>query len=385
MPIPSRDRELRGPGGLLRSRPVANPRKNVPIAEWQDGDRVQGFAFLAAKERRQDRSGNDYLHLELRDATGQIPAKAWSGSQALDGEFEANDFIAFEGSVQSYRDRLQLVVRKCRRAREEDREYGFDEGTLVPSTREDLDDLWERLTDLLGREIRHPALVSLVEETLAAHGEALREHPAAKSIHHAYRGGLLEHVVSMLELAVAVCDHYRRVNRELVLLGVLYHDLGKLLELGAMPANDYTPAGRLVGHVVQGRDLLRDACRAVEEVPGDLQLHLEHLILSHQGRKEWGSPVEPMTREALVLHFLDNLDSKLAQLRQAQRQREGFHYLRPLGRFVYLERQEEESPTEATSEVDPDVDREAPEGGRHDDEEPEELDDLPLAPTLFSD
>ena len=176
----------------------------------------------------------------------------------------------------------------------------------------------------------------LAAETLDVYGEALREHPAAKSMHHAYRGGLLEHVVSMAELALLVCRHYRDLDRDLVLLGVLFHDLGKPRELGAMPANDYTLEGRLVGHVVIGRDLLRERCAAIEGFPGDLRLLLEHLVLSHQGKKEFASPVEPMTPEALVLHFVDDLDSKLNQLRAPREASSGIHYHRGIGRYVYL-------------------------------------------------
>ncbi len=126
-------------------------------------------------------------------------------------------------------------------------------------------------TALLQEKVERPILRRLAAETLAVHGKALREHPAAKSMHHAYRGGLLEHVVSMAELAVRVCEHYGDVDRDLVVLGVLFHDLGKLRELGAMPANDYTLEGRLIGHVVIGRDLLRDRCAAIEGFPDDLR------------------------------------------------------------------------------------------------------------------
>ena len=162
-------------------------------------------------------------------------------------------------------------------------------------------------------------------------------HPAAKAMHHAYLGGLLEHTVSMAELALEVCDHYRDVDRDLVLVGVLFHDLGKIVELGAMPANDYTLPGRLVGHVVIGRDLLRERCAAIDGFPEDVQLHLEHLVLSHQGRREYGAPVEPMTLEALVLHFIDDLDSKINQFRNQRRQSpEEIQYLSGLGRYVYL-------------------------------------------------
>jgi len=312
---------------------------HTPIRTWANGDLVQGFALLTKKEVRQDRNSKSYMDLEVADATGSMTAKVWADSPAMAAQFEAHQFIKFRGSVKSYRDQLQLSIDVCRVANDADRADGFDEALLVPSTREDIGDLWVRLTRLLEEKVERPILRRLAQETLAAHGAALREHPAAKSMHHAYRGGLLEHVVSMAELADKVGDHYRDVDRDLVLLGVLFHDLGKLRELGAMPVNDYTLAGRLVGHVVIGRDLLRERCAAIEGFPEDLQLLLEHLVLSHQGKKEFASPVEPMTPEALVLHFIDDLDSKLNQLRasrEAAAGTNGISFSRGLGRYVYL-------------------------------------------------
>ena len=314
---------------------MASPVRNQPICQWREGDLVQGFAYLSRKEQRQDRKGNYYLHLELQDKSGAMIGKAWPDSQAVLGRFDALQFVAVEGLVQRYRDELQLNVRRCRAAGDDDRRYGFDEALLVPTTREDLDDLWRRLVAAVDT-VERPVLRRLAEETLEAWGAALREHPAAKSIHHAYRGGLLEHVVSMVELAARVCSHYGELDRDLVLLGALFHDLGKIRELGAMPLNDYTKEGRLIGHIVIGRDMVRERCAAIPDFPADLQLLLEHLVLSHQGTREFGSPVEPMTPEALVLHFVDDLDSKLNQLRKLRESGHGFHYLRPLGRHVFF-------------------------------------------------
>jgi 3'-5' exoribonuclease len=155
-------------------------------------------------------------------------------------------------------------------------------------------------------------------------------------MHHAYRGGLLEHTVSMAELGKLVCGHYRELDRDLVLVGVLFHDLGKLRELGAMPANDYTIEGRLIGHVVIGRDLLIERCAAIPGFPRDLRMLLEHMVLSHQGKKEFASPVEPMTPEALALHFIDDLDSKINQLRNSREAATGMQFHRGLGRYVYF-------------------------------------------------
>lgn len=311
-------------------------QRNAPIRSWEAGDSVQGYALLTKKELRQDRNGKSYLDMELADASGSIVAKVWADSPALHGQFDLHRFIAFRGTVKSYREQLQLTIDDCREVTEDDRRLGFDEALLIPSTREDIDDLWMRLRALLDADVERPAMRRLAADTLAAYGAELREHPAAKSMHHAYRGGLLEHVVSMAELAVAVCGHYRELDRDLMLLGVLFHDLGKLRELGAMPANDYTLEGRLVGHVVLGRDLLRERCAAIPDFPDDLRLLLEHLVLSHQGKKEFSSPVEPMTPEAVALHFIDDLDAKLNQLRTARESSPGMLYHRGLARYVYL-------------------------------------------------
>jgi 3'-5' exoribonuclease len=311
-------------------------RQNQPISTWQDGDVVVGFALVGRKESRRDRNNKAFVDLELMDASGTISGKVWSDSSALEADFEAHDYVAVRGTVKGYRGQLQISVLDCRRATEEDRARGFDETLLIPSSKQDLGEMAQRLEALLDARVQHPMLRRLAQETLAVHGAALREHPAAKGIHHAYRGGLLEHTLSMAELAVAVAEHYPELDLDLLLLGVLFHDLGKLVELGAMPANDYTEPGRLVGHVVIGRDLLRERCASIEAFPGDVRLRLEHLVLSHQGRLDFGSPVEPMTPEALALHFIDDLDSKLDQLRGAQDRGGGMQWLRGLGRYVLL-------------------------------------------------
>lgn len=340
-------------------------RNNEPIRNFEDGDSVSGFAYLAKMERRQDKNGRDFLDLVLKDASGSISGKVWSDSPALQGNYTLHDFVAFKGVVQSYRDQLQLNVRECRRATKVDRQHGLDESLLVPSTRHDIEELEQRLSEIYSEEIEHPALRRLARETLDSYGESLREHPAAKMIHHAFRGGLLEHVVSMAELALGVCRHYPELDRDLVLLGVLFHDLGKTLELGAMPNNEYTLEGRLVGHVVMGRDLLRERCDAIPDFPPALQLHLEHLILSHQGRLEFGSPVQPMTPEALTLHFIDDLDSKLAQLREASDKEPPLQYLAGFSRYLYTgfaakgegeAADGEEEPTESADPAQPTLD-----------------------------
>ncbi len=332
------------------------PKTGIPIAEWRDGDAVEAFVLLARKESRQDRNGNTFLDLDLTDATGSMSGKVWSDSPALEGDYAAHDFVKVRGFVKDYRGRLQMSVQRCRRVVDEDKGEGFDPALLVPTTREDIGELYQRLEAMIEERIRHPQLRRLGRETLATHGKALKEHPAAKAIHHAYRGGLLEHTVSMAGLALRVAEHYPRLDGDLLLLGVLFHDLGKLVELGAMPANEYSREGRMIGHIVIGRDLLRERCAAIEGFPEDLRLHLEHLVLSHHGELEFGSPVQPMTAEALALSFIDNLDSKLAQLWEAAEGGDGLQFLRGLGRYVLLPEgeggnEDGEAPAQATLEL----------------------------------
>lgn len=314
---------------------MARKLTNEPIGNLEEGDSVTGFALVTKKELRQDKNGRDYLDMEVADASGRMVAKVWSDSPALKADFSTHDFVAYRGSVQRYRDQLQFNIKDCRRVTEADREHGFEEALLVPSTQYNVGELDRRLHEIFAQEIERPILRQLAAAALEAYGDQLREHPAAKTIHHAYRGGLLEHTVSMAELAIQICGHYTELDRDLILIGVLFHDLGKLEEIGAMPVNDYTTVGRLVGHVVIGRDLLRECCKSLADFPSDLQVHLEHLILSHQGRLEYGSPVQPMTAEAITLHFIDDLDSKLAQIRAARELGESLHFFRGFQRYLY--------------------------------------------------
>ncbi len=315
-------------------------RRNEPISSWEDSDFIQGFALLSRKDVRQDRKGRDYMDIEVTDSSGSMSAKIWPDSPAIKSHFAEKDFIAFKGTVRRYRDQLQLNIDHCRAVRDSDREDGFDPELLIPSTPEDIGDLERRLAALLPGAIERPVLQQLAQEAQRRFGSQLRVHPAAKRIHHAYRGGLLEHVVKMAELAVDVCRHYPEIDRDLVLLGIYFHDLGKLREIGAMPNNEYTLEGQLVGHITIGLEMLRECLAAIESMPSDLQLHLEHLVTSHHGRREWGSPIEPSTPEAFVLHLIDNLDSKLNQLRSLHPADGDLQYVRALGRTIYLGRPE---------------------------------------------
>lgn len=313
-------------------------RRNEPIASWEEGDFVQGFALVNRKDVRQDRNGRDYFDLELCDQSGSVTAKVWPDSPAIQGKYVEKDFVAYKGTVRLYRDQPQLNLDHCRQTHDNDRQNGFDEALLVPSTPQDIDELKERLAALIPGALKRPMMQRLAAVAHTHFGAQLAEHPAAKTIHHAYRGGLLEHVVTMAELAVKVCSQYPDIDQDLVLMGVYFHDLGKIREIGAMPRNDYTLEGQLVGHITLGQDMLATCCDEIEGFPEDLRLHLRHLIVSHHGQRAYGSPIEPSTPEAFVLHTIDDLDSKLNQLQNQRRQgASGVVYMRPMGRGIYFD------------------------------------------------
>ncbi|MEM6454851.1 MAG: HD domain-containing protein [Acidobacteriota bacterium] len=334
-------------------------RDNAPIDTWRDGDFAQGFVLVERKDVRQDRNGRNYLDLVLSDASGRIIAKAWPDSPAMrsGADFAESDIVHIKGTVRAYREQLQLNLEHARRLSDADRDAGYDESLVIRTAVAGLDALWTRLAAIYPDALARPALRRLVAVALERHGDALRVHPAARSIHHAYRGGLLEHVVTMAELAQSTCAHYPDLDLDLVLVGVLFHDLGKLRELGAMPANQYTVEGHLIGHIAIGRDMLRDCCAAVDDLDEETRLHLEHLVLAHHGRREYGSPVAPATAEAFVLHVLDDLDSKLNQLREAGRGvGPAIRHVRGLDRYVYYGRTADGSGTDANAETGEDDD-----------------------------
>ena len=317
--------------------PMSRKLTNEPIRGLDEGDSITGFGLVTKKALRQDKNGRDYLDMEIADASGSITSKAWSDSPALTAKFDVHDFVAYRGTVHRFRDQLQLNVRECRRVTEADREQGFEEALMIPSTRYDIDELDKRLRQIYAEEIDRPILRQLAEKALESyrrraprasssedHSSRLSGRPAGT---HGLHGGV----------GPANLRSLLGARPGSVLIGVLFHDLGKLQEIGAMPVNDYTTVGRLVGHVIIGRDLVRDCCATLEDFPTDLQTHLEHLVLSHQGRLEYGAPVQPMTAEALTLHFIDDLDSKLAQLRRGRELGESLQFFQGFGRYLFAD------------------------------------------------
>jgi 3'-5' exoribonuclease len=286
----------------------------LPRISEIDSSSVGGGFFLCARKERRTGRGGPFLVLVLQDASGAIDAKLFQDVETIGAEFDAGEFVAVQGKGNLYNGRLELVIDRIRRVIPSDRAAGFREEDCIPASPRPLDEMWRELEARVA-SVGDPAIRALLEKVLERYGDRLRIWPAARQVHHAYRGGLVEHVLKIMEVALALAGMYG-LRRDLVIAGALLHDIGKLEELTYDPAIDYSFEGNLVGHIVIGAGILRDLLREVPGVPADLAVEIEHLILSHHGSKELGSPVKPMTAEAFVLAAADDLDAKLQQVRQ---------------------------------------------------------------------
>lgn len=309
------------------------------LAELTPDSSGWGFFLCTAKERRTGRSGSEFLVLTLQDVSGQVTAKVLDDPGRYDAQFEAGEFVRVEGTGSSYNGRLQLVVSAIRRVHpEQDRLEGFREDECVLSAPRPVDEMWSELSARVAA-VADSRLRVLLLRILTDHEAQLREWPAAQVIHHAYRGGFLEHIVKMAEVADAVARAYG-ANADLVLAGVILHDIGKLQELAYdSGAIAYTRDGNLLGHIALGLILVREAAAGVAGFPAGLRSELEHLVLSHHGTREHGSPVEPKTIEAFILAAVDELDARINQVRRAVQEDAGegefTGWNKRLGRVLY--------------------------------------------------
>jgi 3'-5' exoribonuclease len=272
-----------------------------------------GYFLCARKERRTGRTG-PFLVLVLQDATGEIDAKVFQDVEAASQEFEAGEFVAVQGKGNVFNGRTELVVDRIRRVIPGDVALGFREEDCIPCSPRAIPEMWSELEQRIG-SVESVPLRNLLSAMVEKHADKLRVWPAARQVHHAYRSGLLEHVLQIMAVGVFLADMYK-LRRDLVIAGALLHDIGKLEELTYNVAIDYSVQGNLVGHIVIGAGMLREALREHPDVPVEMALELEHLILSHHGAKELGSPVVPMTPEAFVLAAADDLDAKMQQLQK---------------------------------------------------------------------
>ena len=276
---------------------------------------------VVSKQIKPKKTGDPYLALTLGDRSGQIEAKMWDNVDDVLNAFEQDDYLKIKGLINKYKQRFQLTIHKLRKLGDSEIEFA----DYLPKTAKDIDELWRTLTGFIST-FENPHLKSLVHAFMddPEIAVAYRNAPAAKTLHHAYIGGLLDHVVSLFRSCDLICRNYAQVNRDLLLTGAFLHDIGKIHELTYNRSFSYTTKGQLLGHMVIELDMLRDKLALVPGFPEELKTMIEHLIISHHGQYEFGSPKLPMFPEALILHYLDDLDSKMEAMR-AQFERESAH------------------------------------------------------------
>ncbi len=278
----------------------------------QENKVITSSFVVVAKQIKPKKTGEPYLALTLGDRSGQLEAKMWDNVEEVLDAFEQDDFLKVKGLINKYKQRFQLTIHKLRKLGESEIEFA----DYLPKTTKNIDELWQTLTNFVAT-IENPYLRSLVQVFMADAeiGAAYRNAPAAKTLHHAYIGGLLDHVVSLFRSCDLMCKNYPQINRDLLLTGAFLHDIGKIHELTYNRSFTYTTKGQLLGHMIIELEMLQAKLPLVPGFPDELKTMVEHMIISHHGEYEFGSPKLPMFPEALMLHYLDDLDSKMEAMR----------------------------------------------------------------------
>jgi 3'-5' exoribonuclease len=286
--------------------------KSPYVKELEPNKIIQTSFLVHSKEIRQKKGGEFYLSLLLADRTGELDAKMWDNVSDVLEAFDRDDFVKVKGLVQIFHNRPQLTIHKMRRMDDSEIDYV----DYFPSSLRDPEEMWRELRGMIA-EMRNPHLKALLDAMLDDPEIAARykRAPAAKQIHHAFLGGLLEHVLSLAGLARATAAHYPHVDFDLVLTGVVLHDIGKIYELNYERGFSYSNEGQLLGHIHIGLRMIADKLRGLPDFPSTLRSLVEHLVLSHHGQLEYGSPKLPQFPEAVLLHYLDDLDSKMECMR----------------------------------------------------------------------
>src|SRR2546427_3853634 len=325
----------------------------------QHENKVLTSSFVVvSKQVKPKKTGEPYLALTLGDRTGQLEAKMWDNVEDALDAFEQDDFIKIKGLLNKYKNRFQITIHKLRRLGDSE----VDFADYLPKTSKDIGELWQTLAGFV-TGFQDPCLKALVEAFMSdpVIAQAYRNAPAAKTLHHAYIGGLLDHVVSLFRSVELISQNYPQINRDLLLAGVFLHDIGKIHELTYNRSFSYSTKGQLLGHMVIELEMLHAKIALVPDFPAELKTLLEHLIISHHGQYEFGSPKLPMFPEALMLHYLDDLDSKMESMRahferEAETESSWTSYNASLGRTLlntakFLKK--EEAAPEETSQPEP--------------------------------
>lgn len=278
------------------------------VTELRDGDMISSIYLCKDKRTLQTKAGKSYYSMQLHDKTGSVDAKVWDLSNGID-HFESMDYIYVDAQVTSFQGALQLNIRRVRRAQEGE----YDPADYMPCSKRNLNEMYEELIAMV-HTVKEPHLLKLLQMFFvdnADFGKKFMMHSAAKTMHHNFVGGLLEHSLSVAKLCDFYATCYPMINRDLLVTAAICHDIGKVTEISSFPENDYTDEGQLIGHIVTGTIMLDECIKQIEGFPVKLANELKHCILAHHGELEFGSPKKPALIEAVALSYADNTDAKL--------------------------------------------------------------------------
>ncbi len=302
-------------GNFRKERPIWAGKNMKYIEILREGERVNEVYLCKHRQSAVTKNGKAYENLILQDKTGTLDAKIWEpDSQGID-DFERFDYISVTGDVTSFQGALQLNVKRVRKAQPGE----YEPGDYLPVSSRDVDEMYGELKDIIS-SVETPCLKVLLSKFFLEDKEfekRFKFHSAAKTVHHGFVGGLLEHTLGVTKLCEAFCRQYPMLNRDLLLSAAMFHDIGKLEELSVFPENDYTDDGQLLGHIVMGTEWVGEKIREIPEFPKKLASELKHCILAHHGELEYGSPKKPALMEAVALSFADNVDAKMETLKEA--------------------------------------------------------------------
>ena len=279
------------------------------LNELHEGDRINGIYLCKQKQSAVTKNGKPYENIILQDKTGIMDGKIWDPNSLGIDDFDALDYIDVVGDVTSFAGAMQLNIKRVRKAGEGE----YNPADYLPVSTKDIPKMYEELVGYV-KSIKNPYLNKLAAgyfEDDPAFAKAFQFHSAAKSVHHGFVGGLLEHTLSVVKMFDYFSNQYPVLNRDLLLTAAMFHDIGKTKELSVFPENDYTDDGQLLGHIIIGTEMVSDRIRQIPDFPEKLAVELKHCILAHHGELEYGSPKKPALLEAMALNLADNADAKM--------------------------------------------------------------------------
>lgn len=282
------------------------------ITKLQVGEQVDQFLLIKQATKGVTTVGKPFMSLILQDRSGDIEAKLWDTNDDHAAMYHAEAIVRVGGEIHDYRGKNQLRIKQIRVAREDE---GVQISDLLPTSTTPKEELFEELTQFFF-EIKNPNISRITRHLIKKHQESLLIYPAASKNHHDYASGLIDHVVSMLRLSKALCELYPTLNKDLMYAGIILHDIGKVIELTGPVGTAYTVEGNLLGHISIMVNEIGQAATELK-IEGEEVMLLQHLVLSHHGKEEWGSPKKPMIQEAEMIHYIDNIDAKMNMLTRA--------------------------------------------------------------------